>query len=300
MPDPGPTSRIFSGAHSQTSRKKQLRLPWGPFAEGDEEVIVVDSHCHALPHWFEPVEVLLHQMNANGVEKATLVQVRGQFDNRYIIECVRRFPARFCALVIVDTDRPDAPDTLAHWVREGAVGVRLGPTVRSPGRDPLAIWRRAEELRIAVSAFGSTEEFISPVFEEVLKEVPTLPIIIEHLGRIGRHKGTPYPTFQKILALAQYPNAYMKVHGLGEICPRPIPFPQPMRFENIPPFIEMAYEAFGASRMMWGSDFPPVAGREGYRNALQWSMDHIPFHNDADKEWIFGKTALSLFKFTSD
>jgi len=32
-------------------------------------MLIVDTHCHALPHWFEPVEVLLHQMHANGVEK---------------------------------------------------------------------------------------------------------------------------------------------------------------------------------------------------------------------------------------
>ena len=52
--------------------------------------------------------------------------------------------------------------------------------------------------------------------------------------------------------------------------------------------------------MMWGSDFPPVAGREGYRNALQWPMEHIPFRNEADKEWVFGRTALSLFEFAGD
>jgi L-fuconolactonase len=263
-------------------------------------VIVVDSHCHALPHWFEPVEVLLHQMNANGVEKATLVQVRGQFDNRYIIECVRRLPARFCALVGVDTDRPDASETLAHCVGQGAVGVRLGPAVRSPGNNPLAIWQQAAELGIPVSAFGSPEEFTSPWFEHVLTELPNLPVIIEHLGRIGRDEAPPYSRFCKILELARYPNAYIKVHGLGEICPRPMPFPEPMRFPNIPPFMEMTYETFGANRVMWGSDFPPVAGREGYRNALQWPMEHIPFRNDADKEWIFGKTALSLFKFAGD
>jgi L-fuconolactonase len=263
-------------------------------------VIVVDSHCHALPHWFEPVEVLLQQMNANGVEKATLVQVRGQFDNRYVIECVRRFPARLCALVGVDTDSLDAPEILVRWVGEGAVGVRLGPTVRSPGSEPLLIWRKAAELGIPVSAFGSPDEFTSRQFEHVLTELPNLPIIIEHLGRIGRDEVAPYPTFRKILALARYPNAYIKVHGLGEICPRPIPFPEPMRFENIPPFMEMAYDAFGANRMMWGSDFPPVAGREGYRNALQWPMDHIPFRTDADRESIFGRTALSLFRFAGE
>src|SRR5215813_1419714 len=159
---------------------------------------IVDTHCHALPHWFEPVEVLLHQMNANGVEKATLVQVRGQFDNRYIMECVRRFPGRFSAVVIVDTDRPDAPETLGRWVHEGAEGVRLSPTVRSPGGDPLAVWRKAAELGLPVSCLGSPAGFTSPQFEQVVKEFPNLPLIIEHLGGIGRDEAAPYPMFRKM------------------------------------------------------------------------------------------------------
>jgi hypothetical protein len=73
---------------------------------------------------------------------------------------------------------------------------------------------------------------------------------------------------------------------LGEICHRLTPFPVPIRFQNFPPFMTMAYDVFGASRMMWGSDFPPVAGREGYRNALQWTMEHIPFRSEGDKEWL--------------
>jgi hypothetical protein len=46
-----------------------------------------------------------------------------------------------------------------------------------------------------------------------------------------------------------------------------------------------------------GEHFPLVAGREGYRNVLQWTMEHIPFGSEADKECIFGKTALSPFWF---
>jgi len=49
--------------------------------------------------------------------------------------------------------------------------------------------------------------------------------------------------------------------------------------------------------VMWGSDFPPVAGREGYHNALSWTMEHLKCRSDDDKEWVFGKTATSLFKF---
>jgi L-fuconolactonase len=161
----------------------------------------------------------------------------------------------------------------------------------------LAVWRRAAELGVPVSCLGTSDGFASPHFERVLKECPSLPVIIEHLGGIGRDEAPPYPTFREILALARYPNTYIKVHGLGEICHRPMPFPTPMRFSNIPPFMEMAYDAFGASRLMWVSDFPPVAGREGYRNALQWTMEHLPCRSDADREWVFGKTAFSLYKF---
>jgi L-fuconolactonase len=59
----------------------------------------------------------------------------------------------------------------------------------------------------------------------------------------------------------------------------------------------MAYDAFGSQRMMWGSDYPRVALREEYRNALQFTMEQMPFCSREDLEWIFGKTALSLWRF---
>jgi len=39
------------------------------------------------------------------------------------------------------------------------------------------------------------------------------------------------------------------------------------------------------------------AGREGYRDALQWTVEHLPCRSDADREWTFGKPALSLCTF---
>jgi L-fuconolactonase len=89
----------------------------------------------------------------------------------------------------------------------------------------------------------------------------------------------------------------MKVPGLGEICPRPTPFRQPFPFDNIPLLIEMAIDAFGPQRLMWGSDFPPVANREGYHNALRFPLEHVRFKSEADKEWIFGRTATTLWRF---
>ncbi len=238
-------------------------------------------------------------LNQAGVDKATLVQIGGIYDNSYLIESMRRFPGRFSVVGMVDTDRPDSPERLEEWVKQGVESIRLGPTVRSAGSDPLAIWRKAAELGIVVSCQGSAVElFASPDFESTIKELPGLKIIIEHLGGGGEDTTPPHDTYKKVLALAQYPNTFMKVPGLGELCPRPMPFRQPFPFENIPPLIEMAIDAFGPQRLMWGSNFPPVAGRgEGYRNALRWPMEHVPFKSEEDKEWIFGKTATTLFRF---
>src|SRR5712691_7188035 len=123
--------------------------------ERSSKMVVVDTPIHASPYWYEPVETLLDQMNRHGVAQATLIQIGGEYDNSYLIECMRRFPGRFAVVGLVDTDRPDAPERLEEWVKQGVEGIRLRPLARSPGRDPLAIWRKAAELGIMVSAQGS-------------------------------------------------------------------------------------------------------------------------------------------------
>ena len=259
---------------------------------------IVDTHVHASPYWYEPIETILDQMNRNGVAKAALIQHRGQYDNSYLIECVRRFPGRFSAVAVIDTDREDAPGVLEKLSAEGVEGLRMEPSIRSPGGDPLALWRKASDLGMVISSgLGTPEEYASAEFNDLVQQLPELPIVIEHLGFVRQAAKPPYATFRRILSLSKYPNVYMKFHGLGEICPRLSPMTQPFPFGDVPPLIEMAYDAFGATKLMWGSDFPPVAGREGYRNALRLPMERIPFRSEEDKEWAFGRTASTLWKF---
>jgi L-fuconolactonase len=261
-------------------------------------VPIVDSHCHAAEGWYEPAEVLLQQMDANGVERAILIQMMGQYDNSYQVECTRRYPDRLASVVIVDTAQPDAVEQLERERERGAAGVRLGPTVRSPGDDPLAIWRAAERLGLSVSCGGAASQFASPHFAEVLESVPRLKIVIEHLGGANRPDDEVTSTLRRrIFALARYPNTYVKIHGLGEFCRRAMPVPAGgFPFEQpIPPTLEMAYDAFGAGRMMWGSDYPPVSGREGYRNALRLPMAALEAKTDDERSLIFGQVALTVF-----
>ena len=114
-------------------------------------MLIADSHCHVAPDWFEPVESLLDQMDRWEVLHAILIQDSAQTDNTYQQECLTRYPGRFASVVFVDLARPDAVTTLERLVAEGACGIRLRATSRSPGDDPLAIWRAADQLGISVS-----------------------------------------------------------------------------------------------------------------------------------------------------
>ena len=65
---------------------------------------IVDTHCHAAPGWYEPVESLLFQMDRYGVEQAVLIQMRGQTNNDYQFECVQRYPDRLVSVVVQRLD----------------------------------------------------------------------------------------------------------------------------------------------------------------------------------------------------
>ena len=40
-------------------------------------MVAFDTHCHALPYWFEPVEILLDQMARNDVDKVEIPGLSG-------------------------------------------------------------------------------------------------------------------------------------------------------------------------------------------------------------------------------
>jgi len=252
-------------------------------------MIIVDTHCHIGLHKYEPVESLLFHMQMSGVNKAVFIQYAGNSDNRYMIDCMAAHPGQFQAAMIVKPS--DDGTAMRQWAEQGIVGIRLPASSQAENPDPLIQWRVATELGLVVSAPSNPKALLGENFATVLKTCPELSIVIEHLAGIGQDQTAPYETFKQILELAKYPNLTIKMPGFGEFCRVPLPF------DPIPPLVDMTLEAFGPQRVMWGSDYPPVSGREGYDNSLRVPLDYLSKLSEDERAWIFGNTAIEVWKF---
>ncbi len=262
----------------------------------------VDGHCHVSPVWYEPVETLRDQMARHHVDQAVLVQALGQYDNAYLEACVGAYPEQFVAVVAVDVAKPEAADDLSKLAERGATGVRLRPEARSPGADPLAVWRAAERAGLAVSCVGSSAKFATPEFESLARALPSLPIVLEHLGGTSRPDESEEERAlrRRVFELAALPNIYLKVPGLGELVPRrPVLPASGLAVEARPAVLMDALARFGAERLLWGSDFPVVSSREGYGNSLAWSASALAHLSAAEQAQIFGGTAQRVFRLPS-
>ena len=135
------------------------------------------------------------------------------------------------------------------------------------------------------------------ITSELLETLPNLPVIIEHLGGIkAADDPATHGERDRIFDLARYPNTTMKIHGLGEFCTRNMPATADFPFDRAGlPLLQRAYDAFGPGRLMWGSDYPPVAGREGYAKSLSLTMEQLSDKPEADLAQVFGGVAARVF-----
>ncbi|PQA87625.1 amidohydrolase family protein [Hyphococcus luteus] len=263
--------------------------------------MIVDAHCHVSTRWYEPVETLLFQMDRCGVDKAVLVQLLGAVENDDMMSACAAHPDRFRFVAAIDPECDDPRGAMEKAADAGAAGLRFRPGFRAAKGDSLGPWRAAEEFGMAVSCVSPAAQFVDGSLEEAARACPHLMIVLEHLGGLARPDvGDRDAMMQKVLALSALPNVLLKVPGLGQLAPRRKSFDQgdehPLELDGVHSILERTRAAFGDERLLWGSDFPPVAAREGYAQALEWAQNAWR-EIGADSSAIFGGNAIRVFGF---
>jgi predicted TIM-barrel fold metal-dependent hydrolase len=262
-------------------------------------MLIIDSHVHTGVNWSEPVDVLLYQILSNGVSHAVLVGHNGNYDNSYLLECARRHEGRFKVVGLVDLQAADRIRVLEELRRQGGSGFRINLRKENEWNPDNDAFKAAGELGMIVSVIGHAENFASARFKRLLDNCPGTHFSLEHLVRSpgGDVASAPYDVYEDALKCADWPNTSVKVPGLGEILKKPGRLPAGYPWDSAPPHFEMAKKAFGVQRMMWGSNFPPSAAKEGYHNTLE-GVRRMPLFQDGDElEWVLGKSAARLWGF---
>ncbi len=242
-------------------------------------------------------ERYIEEMKRDGVDLAVLVQIRQYgWDNRYISDCVRRFPRLFVGHGLVDPHDPNNAAVLEREVREsGLAGMRLSPIyqpkeqwLNSPGNYPL--WKKAEDLGVVFNVFLAPAQ--NAQLEDMVRRFPRVKVVVDHLGRPDIINRAPWVENDSLLRLARYSNVWVKFTELYTAS-KTKAYP----YRDVHPFGRRVYEAFGPRRLLFGTGMVGSTRRIPLADELRLIREDIPFFADRDKEWILGRNALGIWKW---
>jgi L-fuconolactonase len=130
-----------------------------------------------------------------------------------------------------------------------------------------------------------------PKAVQVVKQFPGLRFVIDHLSKplIKSQQIEPWASYLK--EIASYPNVYCKLSGLITEADH-----QTWRVEEIKPYVEIAVQAFGYDRLMFGSDWPVCLLAGNYDAVIQTLKECLGNIGPENEQKIFGKNAIKFYK----
>jgi predicted TIM-barrel fold metal-dependent hydrolase len=255
---------------------------------------IVDAQVHLWskgttlpPHRATPyaMDEALRDMDAAGVHAAVLHPPSWDADsNELSVEAARAHPDRFAILGRFALDRPESRALVADWKkRPGMLGLRftfLQPHTTSWPTDGTIdwLWPAAEEAGLPVALLAT--EFL-PLVGRIAERHPRLKLIVDHMGARRLNKGdAAFANLPGLLALAKHPNIAVKATGGPGYASDGYPF------RSLHKPYKAIYDAFGPSRMFWGTDITrmPCTWKECVTHFAE-----LPWLSDRDKELIMGR-----------
>uniref|UniRef100_A0A7S1Z3V0 Amidohydrolase-related domain-containing protein n=1 Tax=Trieres chinensis TaxID=1514140 RepID=A0A7S1Z3V0_TRICV len=245
---------------------------------------------------------LLKIMDDAGVDGALIVQpINHKYDHSYVTDAVRAHPDRLKGMLLHDPALPPerAVSRLEELTLDGYVGVRFNPylwpegaKMSEEGGCGLAVYKRCGELKmpVGVMCFKGLELHYDDIVR-LIESSPDTALILDHLGFTGLDERGD-AAFEQLLSLAKYPNVVVKVSALFRVAgPGSDPYPHNgVRTRRFVPLLE----AFGADRLMFGTDFPYVLEQEGSYGGATGTVSSWAT-TESERASLMGGTAERLF-----
>lgn len=128
---------------------------------------------------------------------------------------------------------------------------------------------------------------------ELVDRHPHQVFVLDHIAkpRIREHVLSPWR--KNIMALAQRPNVYSKISGV-------VTEADYLRWTetDLQPYLEVALEAFGPHRLMFGSDWPVCLVACSYRKWFETVSGFIARLSSAEQDQILGQVAIKAYRIS--
>jgi len=112
---------------------------------------------------------------------------------------------------------------------------------------------------------------------------PLQPFVLDHIAKPPIKAGTIEPWKSQLRRLAQLPNVHCKVSGMLTEADHKSWQPEQFR-----PYLDAVFEAFGPSRLMYGSDWPVCLFAGNYEQAFRLVDDYVRHLTESERAGLFG------------
>ena len=243
-----------------------------------------------LPHDLEP------HLKAAGVAATILVQAAStEAETRFLLGIAQSTP--FVAGIVgwVDMEAPNVHERLAALVEAGGGYLKgIRPMIQDIA-DPR--WVLSPRLDRAFDALETLDlrfdALVRPVHLEPLlrrlEQRPNLKVVIDHAAKPDIAAGASVEWSKRLAALASRTNARCKLSGLLTQA-RP-----GADFEDLAAFVEEVVAAFGAGRIMWGSDWPVLNLASDYSTWHAMARRLVAGLTARERGLVFGGVAAEFY-----
>jgi L-fuconolactonase len=255
----------------------------------------VDDSMASIRRDFLP-EDLEPELERNEFQGSIAVQARQTLEEtRWLLELADRSSKILGVVGWVDLRSPDLRCQLSEFTRNPKLlGIRH--IVQSERDDRFLL--RQDFLR----GIASLEEFDLaydiliyakhlPVAAEFVERFPRQRFVLDHLAKPAIKSREIETWASGIRRLAAFPNVFCKLSGLVTEADW-----QGWKPEDITPYLDITFEAFGAARLMIGSDWPVCLVAGSYSRTIDVVKDYLKRHPAEIREAVLGENARRFWK----
>jgi L-fuconolactonase len=130
-----------------------------------------------------------------------------------------------------------------------------------------------------------------PAAHETAAALPALRFVVDHLAKPAIAAGQLEPWATGLRALASLPNVTCKLSGMVTEADWTT-----WTVEHLRPYAECVLDAFGADRVLFGSDWPVCTLAAGYGEVVRTAEQLVAALGPAEREAVFGGAARAAYR----